>query len=93
MLAPPWLQEQAPLLGKAQGAPKDSWFSKHQVHHVMRLRKASIPPSRFPRGGVRLAQHGAPKAGTQTSITLDAPQLSAGRAGRSSEQGINWSQC
>ena len=92
-MAPPWLQEQPALLGKAQGASEDSWFSKHQEHRVGMSTNGFRTSRRCPGGGVRLAQLGAPKAGTQASITSDTPQLSAGRAGRSSEQGINWSQC
>lgn len=53
---------------------------------------APPPPSKLSRAEIRLAQLGAPEASTQVSVMLDSPRGMAWRAGRPSEQGIDWSQ-
>ena len=71
MPAPLCFQEQPTLLGKARRPQAlGSQSTKNTI--CVRLHLASPPPSRFSRGGVSLAQLGAPEAGTQASVTLDS---------------------
>ena len=91
-LVPPWLQEEPTLLSKARGAPLGCPGLEHQTHRVGVVASGTPPPSKLSRAEIRLAQLGAPEASTQVSVMLDSPRGMAWRAGRPSEQGIDWSQ-